>query len=186
MSNESKQSPPIGDVDYLEFLRTERNNFARVIQNYFPHEGKPPSQKDSERWTAVRVAAEDMLICFDQMREKLAGSQWASREHPTAVNGDEYLKGNEPISPSKAQPERIGGKIMDELKELAEYTGYDLNGIIAGWWWRIPEVQTLQIELNWANENVRKYEQDIADNLYNEDPDQPKAAAPKADDGANP
>ena len=63
------------------------------------------------------------------------------------VENDYQITGKEPVSASQPQPERIPESTMANLSKLSEITGCPIDGIVAGWWVRFGEVQTLQIEL---------------------------------------
>lgn len=53
---------------FKDYMREARDSFVKTITDYFPHEGY---QRYGEGGNKIRVAAEDILICFDQMRERL-------------------------------------------------------------------------------------------------------------------
>ena len=57
------------DKEWLNWLRKERNDFVKTITKYYPHEVAPNNRHE---WTDIRVAAENLLIAYDQMRQKLS------------------------------------------------------------------------------------------------------------------
>lgn len=71
MSNESKQSSPIGVDERVEVI-------AGILYANKSDEG------DEGSW----INSED----YYKVAKLIAGSQWASSAHPTAVNGDDYHK----------------------------------------------------------------------------------------------
>lgn len=62
----------------------------------------------------------------------------------------------EPVEALKPQLDLIPENSMKDLKRLSELTGHNLESVIAGWWIRFSEVQTLQIELEYQN-NLAEY-----------------------------
>lgn len=57
------------ETPFEDYMRNTRNEFVEAITKYFPHEQKTPQIANMR--TEIRVAAEDLLICFDQMRDKI-------------------------------------------------------------------------------------------------------------------
>jgi hypothetical protein len=57
---------------FNEYMVESRNDFVNIILKHFPHEmGSHFPTKVREKYLEMRVACEDILICFDQMKEKI-------------------------------------------------------------------------------------------------------------------
>ncbi len=59
---------------------------------------------------------------------------------------EEQVKGDDPVAPAHCDINRIPDKVVNDLRKLSNITGHDIDALAAGWWLRISEVQTLQIE----------------------------------------
>ena len=63
------------EKDFELYMTNARDEFVKVVNGKFPHE-EHYADSQSKKWARdIRVAAEDILICFDQIRERLAASQ---------------------------------------------------------------------------------------------------------------
>lgn len=65
-------------------------------------------------------------------------------------------KENTPVEALKPQLDLIPESAMKDLQRLAEIKGYSLHEVIAGWWIRFGEVQTLQIELDYKSDFIKE------------------------------
>lgn len=81
------------------------------------------------------------------------------------------------VEPTKPRTDLIPEARMNELKRLADITKHPIDALIAGWWLRFGEVQTLQVELDYARSIIAMHEKESpthqsieqqADQLYPE------------------
>lgn len=61
--------------EFLGEVALERADFVKVITKFFPHERSPSDPKDRNMYLNIRVAAENILILYDQMVERLTQKQ---------------------------------------------------------------------------------------------------------------
>lgn len=74
---------------------------------------------------------------------------------------EEQITGDGVVSACAAEINRIPEKAMKDLKLLAHITGHDIDALAAGWWLRISEVQTLQIELSYSKSVINTLEEQV-------------------------
>ena len=63
-----------GEETFEQFMTNSRNGFCEKITKYFPNGHKPELEAAAKVWTDIRTASENILICFDQMKERLAAA----------------------------------------------------------------------------------------------------------------
>lgn len=57
---------------FEDFMTASRNDFVQLMLGKYPHEiGKHLPEEKREEYIKWRVGCENILICFDQMREKI-------------------------------------------------------------------------------------------------------------------
>ena len=59
------------EPDIIEYMEKSRLEFCKSILKYFPHEINPElaTSEQYRIYKEIRVACEDLLICFDQMQQ---------------------------------------------------------------------------------------------------------------------
>lgn len=71
--------PSTNDESFENYMRDTRIVFVSTINHYFPAES-PKDFEGNIDIKRIRVEAENLLICFDQMRDKLQGAPAPFRE----------------------------------------------------------------------------------------------------------